>query len=436
MKIEQQGIKVTLMIRVKIDGIWRRIPVVYGKTGRVKPGLITWDDKEKQFQDVAYELRYYRDGKVRYTPAGKNASDAEARRSALAKQLSVKAIAKDAGVTVVENPERKSIKGWFKDYLSKRVLVVDDAQLRKNKYAIAIFLKSNSKVYVDELTEIHMLEFIDELKRYPVYWLARKLPSKRANAAQRRRRVPVQHRCISNRTVFAYFMSVRCWLLEGGADPNIFPDPPEYEEKQVTIYAPEDIEAFFSAATGDLRMAVSLMLMCGMRLQEAAHACFNDIDYVNKTILIREKPEYGFRTKTRKQRRVPAPDALITALRDWEKDHPGQMLIVPTPKGKPNRRMMRQLKRFVYLHGLRCGRCAHCRSGNPNCEEWEFHKFRRTYITGICRYLDLRTAQEYAGHARITSTERYLKAASASEGQQRVSAIDWTKSFYGPRATN
>ena len=239
MKIEQQGIKVTLMVRVKIDGIWWRIPVVYGKTGRVKPGLITWDNKEKQFQDVAYELRYYRDGKVRYAPAGKNASDAEAKRNAFAKQLSVKPIAKDAGVIVVENPERKSIKGWFKDYLSKRAFLIDDAQLRKTEYAIGIFLKSNLAVYVDELTETHMLKFLDNLRRYPVFWLARKSPSKRVNAAQGRRRQPVEHRCISKRTVFAYFMIVRAWLLQGGADRKIFPPPPKYEDVEVTIYTPK-----------------------------------------------------------------------------------------------------------------------------------------------------------------------------------------------------
>jgi integrase len=84
----------------------------------------------------------------------------------------------------------------------------------------------------------------------------------------------------------------------------------------------------------------------------------------------------------------------------------------------------------VYLHGLRCGRCEHCRSGNPDCKEWSLHKFRRTYITGIVRHVDLRTAQGYAGHSRITSTERYLRPASATEGQGRVSSIDWTVPFY------
>jgi integrase len=58
------------------------------------------------------------------------------------------------------------------------------------------------------------------------------------------------------------------------------------------------------------------------------------------------------------------------------------------------------------------------------------HKFRRTYLTGIVRHVDLRTAQQYAGHSRITSTERYLRSASAAEGQSRVSSIDWTVPFY------
>jgi hypothetical protein len=46
------------------------------------------------------------------------------------------------------------------------------------------------------------------------------------------------------------------------------------------------------------------------------------------------------------------------------------------------------------------------------------------------RHVDLRTAQQYAGHSRITSTERYLRSASAAEGQSRVSSIDWTVPYY------
>jgi integrase len=430
MKAEQKEMKVTLMIRVKIGGKWRRIPVTYGKTGRVIPGLVIWVGKEYRFEHVSYENRHYKDGNACYIPAGKNASDAEEKRRILQAQLSAKAIAQAAGVAVAEPTERKKLKAWAQDYESKKSVLIGDAQLRKERYGIGRFFDVCKKTYIDELTETDILALLRHLSTYPVYWIARKSLSKRVQAAQIRRRLPAQYRCLSKRTVFQYYMIVRAWLLEGGADRRIFLPPPRYEEKEVTIYTPEEIETFFSLTTGNLRMAVSLMLKCGMRRQEAAHACFNDINWAEKTILIREKPEYGFQTKTRKQRIVPIPDDLIEELRQWEKDHPRQMLIIQTAKRKPDLRMIRHLKRFAFLHGLRCGRCSHCRSGNPNCEAWELHKFRRTYITGICRKVDLRTAQEYAGHTRITSTERYLKAASAAEGQKSVSSIDWTKPHY------
>jgi integrase len=172
------------------------------------------------------------------------------------------------------------------------------------------------------------------------------------------------------------------------------------------------------------------MLKCGLRRKEVAFACFSDIDTSTKTLLIQGKPEFRFRVKNYMQRYVPIPDDLFDELMRWKADHPGQTLIVPNGKGKPNLRLIRDLKRFAYLHGLRCGRCSHCRSGNPECEEWELHKFRRTYATGLVRNVDLRTAQGYLGHKRITSTERYLRAGSAADGQKKVSKIDWTKPFY------
>lgn len=320
------------MIRVKIGSKWRRIPVIYGKTGRVIPGLVNWAGRELKFEDVAYEARYYKGGKAIYEPVGRNATDAEEKRRTLQAQLSAKAIAKQAGVVVVEDPVRKTIAAAYDAYIDTQSVRIDDSQMGKIKYASSIFLRYNSKVYVDELTETDMTGFLRVLQNYPVYWLARKSPSKRVQASQIRRRLPVQHRKISNRTIFHYFWIVRAWLLKAGAEKEIFPTPPKYEKKEITIYTPEEIEVLYSFARGNLRMAISLMLKCGMRRQEAAHACFGDIDYAEKTILIQEKPEYGFQTKTRKQRRVPVPDDLLEELRQWEKEHPRQALIVQTAK--------------------------------------------------------------------------------------------------------
>jgi integrase len=356
---------------------------------------------------------------------------AEEQRRTLAAQLSVKSLAKSAGIDVELETDRKSTKHWASTYMEKQSVLLGSSQVRRISFAIELFFESCKKTYIDELIESDLLGVLRHLSTLPVYRNLRAKPSKRRNASQRRTRCPVTDGVISARTIFSYYMCIRKWLLEGGADAKIFPPPPKYEEPEVTVYSPEQIKSLFALVTGDLRIALNLMLKCGLRRKEVAFAYFSDINFADKTILVRGKPEWDFKVKNRIQRYIPVPDDLLEELRPWEADHPSQRLIIQTAKGGPELRMIRHLKRFVYLHGLRCGRCHHCRAGNPNCEDWELHKFRRTYITGILRHVDLRTAQEYAGHSRITSTERYLRPASATEGQSRVSSIDWTVPFYG-----
>jgi integrase len=381
MLIDPKQLSVTLMIRHKNEGKWSRTTVTYGRTGRVVPGLIILNGKELRLEDVAYELRYYANGQACYVPAGKNASDAEEMRRVLAAQLSAKAIAQAAGVAVVETPNRKRLRAWKQEYIDKKSVLVGDDQLKRIKYVIELFMESCSKTYLDELDQSDFINFLRLLSTVLAFRSARKAPSKRSNAVQRRRRLPTEHRPISKRTIFSYFISMRAWLCEGGVDRKIFPPPPKYEEVEVTIYTPQEIEAFFALVQGNLRIATSLMLKCGLRRKEVAYAYFSDINFENKTILVRGKPEFGFRVKNRIQRHVPVPDDLLDELRQWEQDHPGQMLITAGPKGRPELHLIQKLKRFAYLHGLRCGRCSHCRAGNPECEEWELHKFRRSYIS-------------------------------------------------------
>lgn len=421
---------VTLMSRAKIAGKWVRKKAIYGKSGRVVPGLILHQEQELRLSDVSYDLRYYEGGKPVYLPAGKNASDAEAQRRRLVERLTAKDMAEAAGLQVVLEPDRKTLKEWARDYVSKRSIELGKDQLQRIKYVQGLFFESCKKTYLDELTEGDMEAFMQHLARLPLLRNRRSNLSKRRNAAQRRVRCPVSPGKISARTVFNYYTAACKWLKKGGVDPRIFPPAPKFEEPEVTVYTPEQLKALFALVKGSLRLALSLMLKCGLRRREVSYAYFADINFGDKTILVRGKPEWGFVVKNRIQRYVPVPDDLLEELRRWAAEHPGQLLIVPNARGKPDLALIKSLKRFVYLHGLRCGRCAHCRSGNPECEEWELHKFRRSYATALVRHVDLRTAQRYLGHKRIASTERYLKAASAAEGQKKVSGIDFTENFY------
>ena len=430
MKNEHKQLTVTLMVRAKIQGKWRRLPALYGRTGRVIPGRVVWHAKELVFENVAYELRHYQGGKARYVPAGKSASDAEQERRTLEMRLNARVIAEAAGILVAEPSDRKTLKTWAEQYIDEKSALVGDDQVKHIRRVIGLFLQCCPKKYPDEITSSDILEYLRHLKRTPAFYSARSKPITRKDRILARLRLPSSQNVLAPRTVFGHFMTTRAWLCAGGVDRKLFPPPPKYEEVEVTVYTPEEIETFFRLVKGNLRIATSLMLKCGLRRQEAAHAYFSDVNFSAKTILVRSKPELNFEVKNRIQRYVPVPDDLLDELRKWQQEHPRQTLIIQTPGGKPDLRLIPRLKRFVYLHGLRCGDCPHCRWGHPECERWQLHKFRRTYITAICRHVDLRTAQAYAGHLRIASTERYLKAASATEGQKRISAIDWSKPFY------
>ena len=88
-----------------------------------------------------------------------------------------------------------------------------------------------------------------------------------------------------------------------------------------------------------------------------------------------------------------------------------------------------QEKKRVRLEDSFCGWCDNCHAGLKGdrlCEEFELHKFRRTCITTWLRNkIDPRTVMEYAGHADLETTLRYLRPAAAHERIAAVSEIKW-----------
>ena len=433
MKDEYINRKVTLMVRVKIMDKWVRKPAIYGRSWRVIPGLVVIGSKEVRFHNALYDIRYFVRGQAKYLPAGSNASDAEELRARTARQLSAQVIADAAGLKTEVAPTRKPIWKTLTGYIKNR-FKEGSWQYGRYTYVVALFREVCRKTFVDEIAKDDLLGFCRNAEDRPVFRDRRQTPSKRIGELRRKKREPISRGTLAARTIFTYFGVLCKCLKDLGVDEAIFPAPPQYEEPEITIYSAQQLKVLFSLLFGSLRIALSLMLKCGLRRKEVAFAEFSDIDFENKTVLVRGRPERGYHVKNYCQRYVPVPDDLLAELAQCKRDHPGQSLIVPNKSGKPDLYLISTLKRFVYLHGLRCGGCTHCRIGNPQCEEWELHKFRRTYATALVRHVDLRTAQRYLGHKRITSTERYLRAASAVDGQRRVSQIDFTKPFYAEDA--
>ena len=98
--------------------------------------------------------------------------------------------------------------------------------------------------------------------------------------------------------------------------------------------------------------------------------------------------------------------------------------MVGTKKDKPNRKLLRTLKRTVYAAGLNCKTCDGCKSDLHECSHWWLHRFRSTYITKLLRGgVDLRTVMSLSGHSDLASVMRYLRPAEGHSLMAKVNAV-------------
>jgi integrase len=204
----------------------------------------------------------------------------------------------------------------------------------------------------------------------------------------------------------------------------IMPSKPKYEKQLPTVYDPGQISALLAKADEYLRLVIELGTKCGLRELEIVYLGWPDIDWQFKVLRVQGKPSWGFKVKDSEQRDVPIPDDLLERLRDWQKGHKTNRLILGTDTDNPNMHLLRQLKRLVNRAELNCGICEGCKGPIKECQEWTLHKLRRTYATTLLRNgIDLRTVQHFMGHADLASTSRYLRPAGSRETQAAISGI-------------
>jgi integrase len=393
-----QGEKsVTLLLRVKHAGKWKRLPAAYGRNGRIRPGYAQVGKEQIRFDSPAYEIRLYKNRQAKYIPAGRNASDAEAERVRQERLSYARSTAIDAGLKIQDDHERKNLRKSAESYIEDCEMRHANEAASQARLVAGEFIGSCRKTFLDEITRKDLLQFHAALRA----------------------------RGCSPRTVANKHARLKSWLLFAGIDREIIPPAPKYDEELPTIYSRDEVSSILGAASPNMHLAINLAYKCGLRDQEITHCEFRDVDFEECVIRVRSKPRYKFKIKDSEERDVPVPKDLVVDLKRWRSSHEGQELVIPNRKGKPNRKLLRALKRLVKDAGLNCVRCEGCRS-RQECEEWTLHKFRRTYITTLLRNgIDLRTVQAYAGHADLASTMRYLRPASGQEAQRKLNAVIW-----------
>ncbi len=204
-------------------------------------------------------------------------------------------------------------------------------------------------------------------------------------------------------------------------------DWPKTTEPIVEIYDAKEMGAFFRACTRREKLIFETFLCSGFRQREVATLTWNDVDFHQRTLQVRRKPEYRFKPKNHEERTVPVPSMLIKSLAAWrqrsQNDSPLVFPSLPHPTrpdyggSRPDAHHLELCKEIAWRAKLNCRQCTtrkgRCARG-PYCNKWHLHKWRHTFATSALRSnVDIRTLQVLLGHKNLATTEKYLRSLPA-----------------------
>jgi integrase len=368
---------------------WRRFPLVIGRNGRIKKGAVLIDGVEHVFPGGHYEIRSFSGRKQIYQNVG---DDPTAAQNALIRETAkheAKEHAQTAGVRIVEEEQRKTIraasKRWVEDTLARGA----KSAAHVNQVAMREFLGANPGLeFVDEIEPQHLTRFHNVLRE----------------AGKADRTVYNQHLRITGFLRYAD-VNYQKWRLRA----------PRFEKKIPDCYSEEQVEALLTAAKSDeSRLLIKILANTGLRDQELQHLEWPDINLKTGVLKVQGKP--GWNIKDFEQREIPLPDSLVNALEEWKKKQQekstkrkGNKLVLPSRTGSVNKKYLKLLDTVA---------------GHAGIDGATLHRFRRTYGTNLLRGgVDLRTVQSLLGHSDLESTMRYLTPATGDEVKKKVRAV-------------
>jgi integrase len=372
---------VTLMLVAKVeDKGWRRLPVAFGRNGKIRPHYAQVSEEQVHFP---------------------GSTDALAARDREQNIRQAKTLAVRAGVTVVEKDDsHHTLLALRKKWLQKLEAQGKRRAIETMSVAIDDFLAVTGHTYPAQITEQSMLDLYSALR-------------KRGN---------------SDRTVYNKATSLADWFKFMKLPvKEIVTENPTFTHKEVEVYHPGELKTLLAACkTHYARVVFKLLLQTGLRMGEAIHLGWHNVDFHSKVIRVREQRRSGATIKDRAERSVPMPDDLIATLKEWRQVRPKSRLVVGTERDTPNRKWLQTLKRTVRAAKLNCGQCDGCK-GTKECSRWYIHKFRATYTTTLLRNgVDARTVMSFTGHEDLATVLRYLAPAGHKSMQAKISAIKWT----------
>lgn len=348
-----------------------------------------------------YYLRYTENGKQRYKLRGDKLDEAIEAAEGLSHML----LAKSMGLTVPEldvmtDANRGTIKAAIEEFLT----------IKKNKGKRTVgSYRLHLEKFLKQLP--HNVRFTDEIN---------------GNAKVFRDfqdRLTAQG--LEPETVSNHMMTLRIFCKKFGIKfPLGWDEMPIIEEEDAVPYSAEELVKLFTAMNDEQLARYKFFLGTACRDKEVTYAAWQDIDFSQRNLHLRSKPDVGFTLKSHESRTVPLPQALLNLLKERRKHPQHPRWIFVNEEGRPDNHLLRKLKRIALHGGLNCGQCTTtvtkgryetkykaevtCRT-DPVCEHWYLHRFRKTCATRWHEnHVPIRTIQKWLGHKSLETTMRYL----------------------------
>jgi integrase/recombinase XerD len=224
----------------------------------------------------------------------------------------------------------------------------------------------------------------------------------------------------ADRTVFNHFECANSFLRANGVisvnGKSIVPSHewPDFDEKPVKKYQPEQLEKLFAEADAMETAVFKFFLLSGGREGEVARLQWHDLDMRDKKVGFVSRE--GASTKNRKTRSVPLPARMIAVLKGHQKAYRDSLYVFPSASGGMEGHWLRRLQKLALRASLNCGRCKDVGEGGEEsckdhavCQEWGLHRFRKTFATNqLHGGTNIRQIQKWLGHHSLDVTIRYL----------------------------
>jgi integrase len=388
---------VKLYIRVRLpDDSYRYLRPAFGRNGRIRPHHAIYDGRAIPCPGSTYNLRYRVGKRWVWETIGDDPSVVMDRLREKAFEFEAAALGK-AELPTAPSPKPSSplVAECIADFIEETTLTKKKKTVYAYTLATEYFAESFKKKHMNEIERIDMLRFAAFLR---------------------------DEKELSPRTCRNVFGNVMTFLKAKDVTGIVKKgDWPRFVLEEPEIYEKDDLQKLYAVCDAKERLAWDFFLMTGMREQEVTHATWSDVNLTQGTVRVSWKADLGWTPKAYKERTIPIPSSLQSALKEALREKKSANskcpLLFPTAGCKPKLNFLDDLK-------------AAAKRADLDPDQFWLHKFRATFATWhLWEGVDLRTVQDWLSHSDMESTLRYLKP---SRGQAVRAKVDATFSGMFP----